>query len=165
MPIRTWKAEPEEAETVARLLVEFRNWWGRDWPSDNAFLAGVERLMTDAGTEFLLGAVDDDSPPSAVCQIRFRFGIWMASEDCWFEDLYVESEARGTGLGRALVEFACERAELRGSKRIELDVSEGNPEAMALYRSAGFTTKSAPDRDIFMYRALGGDRRVGGAQE
>ena len=54
MSPRVWVAEPHEAETVARLLVGFRNHLGVDWPSDNAFLAGVERLIEDRGARFLL---------------------------------------------------------------------------------------------------------------
>ena len=42
-----WVAERSEAEVVARLMVAFRDHLGYDWPSDNAFLAGVEGLMDD----------------------------------------------------------------------------------------------------------------------
>ena len=47
-------AEPAESETVARLLVEFRDWYGRDWPPDDAFLASVRRLIEHPDAEFLL---------------------------------------------------------------------------------------------------------------
>jgi len=157
MSITTWKAQPDEAEIVARLLIAFRNWWGRDWPSDNAFLAGVERLMTDTSTEFLLCAKDADSPPVAVAQIRFRWGIWHASNDCWLEDLFVEPEARGHGLARALIEAAVQSAKARGSRRLELDVSDSNEAALGLYESLGFRCKSAPGRDFMMHLPLSGD--------
>src|SRR5205814_1468262 len=101
---------PDEAEAVARLLVEFRNWYGESWPSDNAFLATVERLMEDPQTEFLLGAPGPDAPPAGVCQLRYRLSAWTAADDCWLEDLYVRDGARGTGLGRALVDAAVARA-------------------------------------------------------
>ncbi|MCX6388782.1 MAG: GNAT family N-acetyltransferase [Solirubrobacterales bacterium] len=106
MSVRVWRAEPHEAETVARLLISFRDSFGRDWPSDNAFLAGVEKLILDTQTDFLLAAADDDSPPTGVCQLRFRFGIWHAATDCWLEDLYVNPEARRSGIAKALIEFA-----------------------------------------------------------
>jgi GNAT superfamily N-acetyltransferase len=150
MSITTWKAQPDEAETVARLLIAFRNWWGRDWPSDNAFLAGVERLMADTSTEFLLCAKDADSPPVAVAQIRFRWGIWHASNDCWLEDLFVEEASRRQGVAKALVEFAVERATDRGCRRLELDVSEANTGAIAFYESLGFGFKSDPHMDLLM---------------
>jgi hypothetical protein len=84
-----WRAEPHEAEVVGGLLVDFRNHLGVDWPSDNAFLAGVDRLIEDPNTVYLLGAPDADSPPQGVAQVRFRYGIWWAAQDCLLEDLFV----------------------------------------------------------------------------
>jgi ribosomal protein S18 acetylase RimI-like enzyme len=138
MPPRTWVAGPDEAETVAGLLIEFRDWWGRDWPSDNSFLASVERLIEDPNTEYLLGSADDDSPPQGVAQLRYRYGLWLAAEDCCLEDIYVSESARGSGLGKALLDAAIERARVRGCRRIELDVAEDNQAARALYDRAGF---------------------------
>jgi GNAT superfamily N-acetyltransferase len=155
MPARAWLAEVDEAEPVARLMVAFRDWYGRDWPSDNAFLASVERLMDDQRTEYLLATPDDDSPPAGVAQLRYRFSVWTAAEDCWLEDLFVLEEARGGGVGSALVELALERARARGCRRIELDTNEGNP-AIALYERFGFSSsyKSPQSRDLFLGRRL-----------
>lgn len=154
-----WRAEPHEAVTVARLMVEFRDWTGRDWPSANAFLASVERLIERSDTEFLLGARDGDAPPAGVCQLRFRPSIWMAADDCWLEDLYVATAARRRGLGRALVAAAVERARERGARRIELDTSEANVRAVALYESFGFSASSkgtgAESRDLLIGRRIG----------
>jgi GNAT superfamily N-acetyltransferase len=138
MSARTWIAEPGEAETVARLLVAFRNHLGLDWPSDNAFLAGVERLIETRDAKYVLGAPDEDSPPAGIAQVRFRFGIWWAAEDCLLEDLFVDDSARGSGLGRALLERVVELARERRCRRIELDVNDNNDPALALYRSLGF---------------------------
>jgi ribosomal protein S18 acetylase RimI-like enzyme len=151
-----WRAEPHEAEVVAQLLVEFRNWSGRDWPSDNAFLASVERLIERPDTDFLLGSPDRDTPPCGVCQLRYRFSVWMAAEDCWLEDLYVREDARRRGLGRALVAAALERARERGARRVELDVNETNDRALALYEELGFSaaSKGMAGRDLFMGVAL-----------
>ena len=134
---RVWLAEPHEAETVAALLVEFRDWYGRDWPSANAFLAGVERLIEQQDTEYLLGG----DPPAGVVQLRYRWGLWYAAEDCWLEDLFVSERARGAGLGSALVEATIERARARGCRRIELDVSQQNAAAWALYERHGFSAE------------------------
>jgi ribosomal protein S18 acetylase RimI-like enzyme len=138
MSARVWVAEPGEAETVARLLAAFRTHLGVDWPSDNAFHAGVERLIEDPGAEYLLGAVDDDSPPVGVAQLRFRYGIWWAAEDALLEDLFVLEAARGAGVARALLALTVERARARGCRRVELDVNDNNAAALALYRSLGF---------------------------
>jgi GNAT superfamily N-acetyltransferase len=152
MPVRAWRAGPREAETVARLLIAFRDHMGYDWPSQNAFLAGVERLIEDRDTEFLLAAPDDDSPPEGVVQLRFRFGIWRAGGDCLVEDVFVTERARGRGVARALLELATERALERGCRRMELDVNEANAAGLALYRSFGF--REGSPRDLYMRRHL-----------
>jgi ribosomal protein S18 acetylase RimI-like enzyme len=152
MPARAWKAGPHEAEIVARLLVAFRDHLGYDWPSDNAFLAGVERLIEERDTEFLLAAADDDAPPAGVVQLRFRRGIWRAGGDCLVEDVFVDESARGQGVARALLDLATERAYERGCRRMELDVNEANAPALALYESYGFT--AGEPRDLYMRRHL-----------
>ena len=108
--------------------------------------ASVERLIAEpSSTEFLLGAAAvGGSPTVGVCQLRFRHSVWTGSDDAWLEDLYVRDAARGTGLGRALAEFAVERASARGCGRIQLDVNTGNAPAHALYTSLGFESYADP---------------------
>jgi ribosomal protein S18 acetylase RimI-like enzyme len=153
---RAWIAEPREAEAIALLLVAFRDHLGEDWPSDNAFLASVERLLEDRDTEFLLASPDDDSPPAGVLQLRFRFSVWMAAPDAWIEDLYVAEPARRSGVGVALVTLAFARASARGARRVELDTNESNAGALALYESMGFSasSKGGAGRDLFLGRRL-----------
>jgi GNAT superfamily N-acetyltransferase len=133
-----WRAEPHEAEQVAALLVAFRDHIGNDWPSANSFLASVERLIDDPATEYLLGAPREGDPAAGVVQLRYRWSVWRASEDCLLEDLFVAPDARRGGLGRALLQAAIKRARARGSRRIELDTAERNEAAVSLYRSFGF---------------------------
>jgi GNAT superfamily N-acetyltransferase len=137
-----WLATPKEAETVAELLVEFRDHQGRRWPPAASFLASVRLLMARADAEFWLGAADDDDRPVGVSQLRFRHSVWTATEDCWLEDLFVRNQARRRGVARALVEGALSRARDRGCRRVELDANEDNGPALALYESLGFSAQS-----------------------
>jgi GNAT superfamily N-acetyltransferase len=152
MPARAWRAGLHEAEDVARLMIAFRDHLGYAWPSDNAFLAGVERLLEDRDTEFVLAAPDDDAPPAGVAQLRFRWGLWRAGADCLVEDVFVEASARGKGVARALMEAATERARERGCRRMELDTNESNEAALALYHAFGFSEGSP--RDLYLRRHL-----------
>ena len=143
MSARAWLAGPDEADTVARLLIAFRDHYGRSDPPDESFHSGVARLIGDPGAEYLLAASDDEGP-AGVCQLRYRHSLWTASEDCWLEDLYVAERARRAGLGEALVACAIERARSRGCGRIELDVSDSNRAAWALYERMGFSAGYKP---------------------
>ena len=138
-------AGPDDIDVVARLLTEFREHEGRDWPPLESIRAGVERLMPRDDTEFLLGG----DPPAGIVQLRYRWGVWWDAEDCNVEDVFVSAGARGSGLGRALVSAAIDRARERGCRRMELDTGADNAPAQGLYRSLGFF-----DSGIFMRRRI-----------
>jgi GNAT superfamily N-acetyltransferase len=53
--------------------------------------------------------------------------------------MYVRSEQRGKGIGRALVEAIIAEARADGFTRLRLDTAPFLPEAQRLYRSVGFT--------------------------
>jgi ribosomal protein S18 acetylase RimI-like enzyme len=138
-------AGPDDLDVVARLLTEFRDHEGRDWPPLESIRAGVERLMPRDDTEFLLGG----DPPAGIVQLRYRYGVWWDAEDCNVEDVFGREEARGSGLGRELVSAAIDRARERGCRRMELDTGADNAPAQGLYRSLGFF-----DSGIFMRRRI-----------
>lgn len=133
-------AGPDDVAVVARLMGEFRDWFGKLDPPDSTIRSTVDRLIDGGTAEFLLAG----DPPSGVCQLRYRLSVWTGVDDCWLEDLYVRDSARGQGLGRALVDEACSRARARGCKRIELDVNDSNEAALALYEAAGFSLEPKP---------------------
>jgi ribosomal protein S18 acetylase RimI-like enzyme len=152
-----WLAGPEEAETVAGLIREFRDWYGRNHPNDESVAASVQRLLGDADTDFLLAAGAEGEPAAGICALRYRHSVWMGADDCWLEDLFVRRGAQGRGLGAALVQAALDRAAARGCRRVELDVDEGNAAARALYRRLGFTEHAKtdpPERTLFIARYL-----------
>jgi GNAT superfamily N-acetyltransferase len=138
-------ADPRDAELVASLMCRFRDHLGLERPSDNAMLAGVEKVLEDHMSDFLLAGED------GVCQLRFRWGVWRSGLDCLLEDLYVAEHARGQGVGRALVQAAFDRCRERGARRVELDTNEANTAAIALYEAFGFRnrTDAYPGRDLY----------------
>ena len=129
-------------------MIGFRNWQGRSEPADDVIERTVRRLLADPSTEYLLGG----SPPTGVCQLRYRLSVWTGTDDCCLEDLFVEADGRRSGLGRELVEAALERARARGCTRMVLDANETNAPALELYRSVGFDSWSAAagGKDLFM---------------
>jgi ribosomal protein S18 acetylase RimI-like enzyme len=80
------------------------------------------------------------------------------------QGLAVEPALRGRGLGRGLLDAACERAVSQGARRITLRVLASNEPALRLYAAAGFTVEGVlPGEfhiagryvdDILMGRAL-----------
>jgi len=152
---RVWLAGEEELDAVAALMAGFRDHMGRSEPSDDRLRATAAQLLRDPDTEFLVAAPDGRDEPAAVCQLRYRLAIWTGANDCWLEDLFVRADARRSGLGRALVSAAFERANARGCGRLELDVDDDNEQAIALYEAMGLSLESKPPgRNYLMGRRL-----------
>lgn len=152
--VRVWTAGSDELDAVAALLGGFRDFWGKREPATDEMRTSAERIQASGDGLYLLGAMDGREP-SGVAQLRFRWSVWTSAEDCWLEDLFVREEARGSGLGRALVEASLERARERGCRRIELDVNEDNAAAVALYEACGFELEpKGPGRTLFLGRRI-----------
>ena len=66
---------------------------------------------------------------------------WLVGDEVHILNLAVHPDRRGCGVGRALVELIVREAEERGARLITLEVRRENAEAMALYRSFGFTER------------------------
>jgi GNAT superfamily N-acetyltransferase len=60
---------------------------------------------------------------------------WVATEDCYLEDLFVSEDARGLGAGRALIDDLIALARTKGWSRLYWHTNEGNARARALYDS------------------------------
>ena len=54
------------------------------------------------------------------------------------DGIFVAPEARGQGVGTALLDAVCEEAKRRGYRQVRLDVIDTNPRARALYLHEGF---------------------------
>jgi GNAT superfamily N-acetyltransferase len=60
-------------------------------------------------------------------------GSWTLAQICYLEDLFVAPEARGHGIGRALIADLLARAKERGWSRLYWHTREGNAPARRLY--------------------------------
>ena len=65
------------------------------------------------------------------------FSTWTGRPGLWLEDLFVRPSARGTGLGRALLQSLAAVCVERGYRRFEWWVLDWNASAIGFYRSLG----------------------------
>jgi GNAT superfamily N-acetyltransferase len=63
----------------------------------------------------------------------FHRSTWSISDRCYLEDLYVADNARGSGVGRALIEAVAAKARDAGASRLYWLTHETNRTAQALY--------------------------------
>ena len=70
--------------------------------------------------------------------IYFRnFSTWTGRLGIYLEDLYVRPEARGRGVGRALMGALADEAHAHGYARIDWSVLDWNESAIGFYESIG----------------------------
>ena len=62
----------------------------------------------------------------------------VENERFLMDGIFVAPEARGQGVGTALIDAICEEARVRGYRQVRLDVIDTNPRARALYLHEGF---------------------------
>jgi GNAT superfamily N-acetyltransferase len=65
----------------------------------------------------------------------FRPSTWTETDYCYLEDLFVDPNIRGKGIGRALINKVVELAKEKNSKRVYWTTQEFNKTARVLYDS------------------------------
>lgn len=93
----------------------------------------LEAELSSPYSFLLVAAPAEDLPPEAYAAFR------TAADEAELLRLAVTPEARGKGLGRALVDRGLERLAWEGIRSCFLEVREDNTPARRLYEDAGFT--------------------------
>jgi GNAT superfamily N-acetyltransferase len=63
----------------------------------------------------------------------FHRSCWTAADSCYLQDLFTAPEARGMGIGRALIQHVYAKAAEAGVPRVWWLTHETNAQAMRLY--------------------------------
>jgi GNAT superfamily N-acetyltransferase len=87
-----------------------------------------------------------------------NFSTWEGVHGIYLEDLYVQPEHRGSGLGKALLQALAEIAVQRGYARFEWSVLDWNTPSIEFYRSLG----AVPLTGWTVFRLSGGALRAVG---
>jgi GNAT superfamily N-acetyltransferase len=79
------------------------------------------------------------------------FSTWTGENGLWLEDLYVEPEQRGLGIGRVLLAGLADICVRRGWPRMEWWVLDWNEPSIAFYKAQG----ALPQDEWTTYRVTG----------
>lgn len=126
-------AMPEDEAAWRGLWAGFLTYYGVNLPAETTDFTW-ERLMNPASPmKARLAWVQGRVAGFAIHQNHPS--TWVAGDDCYLEDLFVDPAFRGQGIGRALIEDLAALARARGWKRLYWNTDAGNATARRLYDS------------------------------
>lgn len=132
-----------ESEDVASLLVAVDTHYlgPAAAPTLQAARAMVVRTLAEReGTLFAL-ARQGGRPVAVACFARVRPGHQLQGV-LWLKELFVVEEARGRGIGRAMLAFLADYARREGLGRIDLTTERDNVAAQRFYERIGGVQKA-----------------------
>jgi GNAT superfamily N-acetyltransferase len=142
------RGEPADAEAIGRLLHDFSAEFEEETPGPAKIAERVRDLLAGDDTVVLLAG--DGTEGLAV--LRFRPSLYIEKLECYLAELYVVPDKRGRGIGRALMEAVFDVARKKGAGHIELNTSDDDVAARALYEKLGFTNREGkPDGPVMYY--------------
>jgi len=131
------RARAEDAPVIHRLLTELEQGMGMQ--------DAVKRKAGDilhygfSETPFFEALIAWQGARPVGLALYFReFSTWRGSPGIYVQDLYVSEEARGSGLGRRLLESMIERSRSWGATYCKLAVYNEDEAAFSFYRHFGF---------------------------
>jgi GNAT superfamily N-acetyltransferase len=143
--IRIVRAEPKDLEDVIPLFDGYRQFYGQrsDLAAARAFVG--ERIERHESVIFVAYRTPDG--PVGFTQLYPSFSS-VSLKALWIlNDLFVRSDVRHGGVGRALLERARQHAIETGAKGLVLSTGVTNESAQTLYESCGWQR----DEEFFQY--------------
>ena len=101
-------------------------------------------IQSDSAT-VLVAEGEDGTILGSMTLVVFRIPTGVRA---WIEDVVVDTEARGMGIGQALNEYAIQMAEQAGAKTIDLTSRPSREAANRLYQRLGFVAR---ETNIYRY--------------
>ncbi|MFB5744985.1 GNAT family N-acetyltransferase [Cedecea sp. P7760] len=137
------KSEPARRVDVRPLTADDREAWQALWQgyltfydaqiSDNVTDLTWQRMLNEQEPVGGLGAFDEQGNMLGFTHFLYHRSTWSATQYCYLEDLFAAPQARGKGVGRALIEAVRQHAEANNSSRLYWHTHETNATAQTLY--------------------------------
>jgi GNAT superfamily N-acetyltransferase len=99
--------------------------------------AGLERDGFGPNPFYFCLMAEYDGRVAGFALYFFNYSTWLGQPGIYVEDLFVEPELRGRGIGKALLERVAAIAVEKGCLRLEWAVLDWNTPAIEFYRSTG----------------------------
>ena len=135
------------ALTIRPLRPEDRDQWAEMWRDylafyetevpDTTYKSTFARLLGDDPNDFSCFVADLDGQLLGLTHYLFHRHAWKEESVCYLQDLYARPEARGTGVGRALIQAVYDEADRQKAPSVYWLTQENNHTARKLYDRIG----------------------------
>lgn len=126
----------DEFEGLLPLIAAYQRFYEVEEIDEERNRTFFRRFLAPSEDGLLLGARRDGRLVGYAC-LYWHFSSLEAVESVLMNDLYVAADARGAGVGRALLEASAEVARERGAPFVEWATAPDNHTAQRLYDSTG----------------------------
>ncbi|HEU0013704.1 MAG TPA: ribosomal protein S18-alanine N-acetyltransferase [Longimicrobium sp.] len=120
-----WRIRPIREDDIPRVVEIEARCFSTPWKD-----ATFRGLMKRTDTDVLVAELDGRVVGYAAC--------WTVIDQSELGNVAVDPDARGAGVGGALVDAVVERVKERGAYECYLEVRESNGSAQSIYRQRGF---------------------------
>ena len=124
-------AEPKDAAHIVRLIQALAAYENEPAHSVKVTEADILRdgfcEPETSARRFECLIAEYSGRPVGLCLFFHNYSTWEGCAGIYVEDLFVEEQARGLGLGRAIMAVLARIAQERNCGRIDLSVLEWNP--------------------------------------
>lgn len=131
------RATAEDLPAIVALLADDVLGAAREHPGDPAYTFAFEAIEADANQ--LLAVAEQDGRIVGCLQLSFipglaRGGAWRGQ----VEGVRIAVDQRGSGLGRAMFDWAIAQCRARGCALVQLTTDKARPDARRFYEALGF---------------------------
>jgi ribosomal protein S18 acetylase RimI-like enzyme len=136
------KARHEDLNAIVGLLADDKLGAGREdfqIPLPQSYALAFENIVADSNQELMV-VESDTGNITGTLQLSFiQYLTYRGGVRAQIEAVRIHKDYRNQGLGRRLFEWAIARAREKKAHVLQLTTDKKRPEALAFYKSLGFT--------------------------
>lgn len=149
--LRVLPIAADQLDELLPLIAAYQRFYEVEDVDDERNRAFFSRFVAPSEDGMLIGAWRGGAPLGYAC-LYWTFTSLVPAEIVLMNDLYVVPEARGKGIGRALIKASAEVARRRGAHHLQWVTAPDNETAQRLYDSTGAVREASIEYELELWR-------------
>jgi GNAT superfamily N-acetyltransferase len=138
MSVSIRDAAPSDAALIIKFVEDLAAYEKLSHEAE-ATVADIERELFGPNPKVFCQIAEWNGMPAGFALWFYTFSTFLGRHGIWLEDLFVEPEMRGHGVGKALLTDLAQRCASENLGRLEWAVLDWNEPSIEFYRSQGAT--------------------------